>query len=126
MKCWCLDVRVGKPRWARLPQVGDTANLPFFNLQLLSIRLLFVLAHSAYVRMDRRIFDQLNMLERGARVEMRRSHPEYDHSSAEYSAHGMPEEAAYDDFGGYEYGRGYQFDQHEFFDEPMVLDSFGE
>ncbi|KAK5119691.1 hypothetical protein LTR85_007267 [Meristemomyces frigidus] len=75
------------------------------------------------VGMDQRIFDQLDVLERGARNERRPIRDEYHNSSTEYSAYdghhaeyGQPAripreyERAYDDAGN----------------EPMVLDSFDE
>ena len=66
--------------------------------------------------MDQRIFDQLDRLERGARIETRPPPVVYNNSSAEFSGYDMPEQA-YGDPAGY--------DQYEFADQPMVLDSFG-
>lgn len=70
--------------------------------------------------MDRRIFEQLDMLERGARDLTRPRRDEYNNSSAEYSA--------YDEQGG-GHRDGYEaedyYAENEFADQPMTLDSFG-
>ena len=72
--------------------------------------------------MDQRIFDQLDMLERGARVETRPSQYAYEDSSAEYSAYGGPG-------GGYvgpgEHPYDIQYENDEFVDQPMTMESFG-
>ena len=66
--------------------------------------------------MDQRIFDQLDMLERGARYETRPDRDEQHNSSAEYSAYEGHDPG---------YGHDYKQAQDEFVDQPMVLDSFG-
>jgi len=67
--------------------------------------------------MDQRIFDQLDMLERGARFETRPTRDEHHNSIADYSAYEGHNAG---------YGDEYQQANDEFVDQPMVLDSFGE
>ena len=69
--------------------------------------------------MDQRIFDQLDTLERGARVETRPTRDVYNDSSAGFSA--------YDGYAREGMGEPhYQQDTNdEFTDQPMVLDAFG-
>ena len=73
--------------------------------------------------MSQRIFDQLDRLERGARVETRPTQHAYNDSSADYSAYDG-ERAAYNQQQAY-YG-GYDRELDGFEPQPMVLDSFGE
>ena len=72
--------------------------------------------------MDQRIVDQLDMLERGARIQAQPARSVYDNSSAEFSAYDIPEH-------GYsprqEDGQNDEYIGPEFGDQPMVLDSFG-
>ena len=75
--------------------------------------------------MDQRIFDSLNMLERGARVETRPRYDAYNNNSAEFSAYDGPE-LGYDEVGGVSYEQDHRYAQDEFVDQPMTLDSFGE
>ena len=72
------------------------------------------------VNMDQRIFDQLDRLEQGARIETRTRREDYNNDSAQKSA--------YDGHRGHSYGheRDYQQTQNDFVDQPMILDSFGE
>lgn len=73
--------------------------------------------------MNKRTFDQLDTLERGARYETRPGRDEYHNSSMEYSAYDG-NEARY----GQERDvpHAYQQSHANFIDQPMVLDSFGE
>ena len=73
--------------------------------------------------MDHRIYDQLDMLERGARVETLWPRAPYDNSSAEFSAYDVPE-STYREASGF--SPGYQPAEDEFAEQPMILDSFGE
>ena len=73
--------------------------------------------------MDQRIFDQLDMLERGARVETRPSRYAYEDSSAEYSAYEGPG-GGYVGASEHPYNMAYEGD--EFVDKPTTMDSFGE
>lgn len=69
--------------------------------------------------MNQRIFDQLDMLERGARLETHPSRDAYNNSSAEFSGYDGPEP---------DYVETREYQQHaedEYADQPMVLDSFG-
>lgn len=71
--------------------------------------------------MDQHIFDQLDMLERGAR-DIRTTHAPYHDSSTEYSAHDA-HGAQYID----EYDEPYsQVPPDDYVDQSMQLDSFGE
>ena len=67
--------------------------------------------------MDQRIFEQLDKLERGARVE-RPPADTYNNSSAEFSAYDGPQLHRHG-------GVTYQREEDEYPDEPMTLDSFG-
>ena len=73
--------------------------------------------------MDQRIFDQLDMLESGARAETLPSRYAYEDSSGEYSAYEGPgggyvgaDECPYD----------VQYEDDGFVDQPMTMDSLGE
>ena len=74
--------------------------------------------------MDRRIFDQLDTLERGARIERRPKRDVYHDERNEPSPYAMP---------GLGYGGNHAYDAEpryahtgeELIDQPMVLDSFG-
>lgn len=68
--------------------------------------------------MDQRIFEQLDMLERGARMDSCPTRDVYNDSSAEFSAY----DEAQPDYHGME---PYHQAEDEFMDQPMVLDSFG-
>ncbi|KAK3707948.1 ATP-dependent DNA helicase MER3 [Vermiconidia calcicola] len=68
--------------------------------------------------MDQRIFEQLDKLERGARVE-RPPADTYNNSSAEFSAYDGPQLHRHG-------GVTYQREEDEYPDEPMTLDSFDE
>jgi len=72
--------------------------------------------------MDQRIFDQLDVLERGARSEGPSRHAAYDHRGTGYPTHddyntGHRSTAAYH--------TEYQESPDEFIDQPMTLDAFG-
>ena len=73
--------------------------------------------------MDQHIFDQLDMLERGARVEALPVRAVYDNSSTEFSRYDMSE-AQYDP--RIRYSQTHEPAGDGFPDQPMVLDSFGE
>lgn len=75
--------------------------------------------------MDRRLFDQLDRLERGARVETRPNREGYAHGTAGYSAH-EGYSVGYEEYndGGYCGDDGGQEDPYAI--QPMTLDSFGE
>lgn len=90
----------------------------YFDIALFALRT--IPPHS---NMDQRIFDQLDMLARDARVETRRESGMYGNSNAEYSGYDKLE-AVYDESAGF--SQGYHEAQDEFADQPMVLDSFGE
>ena len=72
--------------------------------------------------MDQRVFDQLDVLERGARVETRPTRDVYNDSSAEFSAYGDPNAGYYEDDAHQQHP---QYEEDEFADLPMTLDSFG-
>ena len=72
--------------------------------------------------MDQRIFDQLDQLERGARIETRQTRNVYNDSSAEFSAYEGPD---VDYHGGNTYEDGLWYGEAEYVDQPMALDSFG-
>ena len=73
--------------------------------------------------MDQQIFDQLDTLERGARIETRLTRESYYiNSSAEHPAHGDHEMDYGDD--AY-YHQGLRHEHDEILDQPMALDSFG-
>lgn len=72
--------------------------------------------------MSQRIFDQLDRLERGARIETHTGRNVHHDSSADYSAY----DGGYHEHGQHEpyYGeRGSEYD--DFVDQPLTLDSFG-
>lgn len=72
--------------------------------------------------MDRRIFDQLDTLERGACIERRPRRDAYLDDRHEHAAY----DARVSDYGyGHDAGRGYGYGGEEFVNQPMVLDSFG-
>ena len=72
--------------------------------------------------MDQRIFDQLDVLTRGARLETRPAHNEYHNSSADFSAY----EGHDTNYGPLErVQHAYEQEYDAFPDQPMVLDSFG-
>jgi hypothetical protein len=73
--------------------------------------------------MDQRIFDQLDMLECGARAETHPSRYAYEDSSAEYSAYEGPG-GSY--VGADEYPYDVEYEDDGFVDQPMTMDSFGE
>ena len=78
-----------------------------------------MVAVSAHVAMmEQRIFDQLDRLERGARIETRPERETYNDSSAEYSAYdGSRAQYSQDP---------HYYDAPNFEDQPVRLDSFGE
>lgn len=73
--------------------------------------------------MDQRFLDQLNALERGARIAAPPARSAYDNSSAEFSAYDVPDDT-YDT--ELYYKQDADFTGHDFVDQPMTLDSFGE
>ena len=73
--------------------------------------------------MDQRIFNQLDLLERGARFETRPARDEYHDSSADYSAY-EGNDAHYGQADRMQPSCAQTHD--EFMDQPMILDSFGE
>ena len=72
--------------------------------------------------MDQCIFQQLDRLERGARIETRPPQEMFNNSSAEFAAYDGPDQ--YHDQ-GHVYEPAYQHERDEYVDLPMVLDSFG-
>ena len=72
--------------------------------------------------MDQRIFDQLDQLERGARIETRPTRDAYNDSSTEFSAYDGPDLGYYE---GNNFQEDLQYGEAEFVDQPMTLDSFG-
>lgn len=74
--------------------------------------------------MDQRIFDQLDVLERGARHETRPRRDDYYDSSTEYSAYDGPRvEYGQSTLMPREYQRTYD---DEIADESMVLEDYGQ
>ena len=95
---------------------------PQLFLSLFYLFLSGLFSFQRYPVMDQRIFDQLDMLERGARIETLPTRDVYSNSSAEFSAYDGPdldyhqiEDSPQDMYNG----------QDEFADQPMTLDSFG-
>jgi hypothetical protein len=70
--------------------------------------------------MDDRIFDQLDRLERGSRVEMHPTRNAYHNSSADYSAY---DEMRHDEEPTHH--REWHPDEYGIEDQPLTLDSFG-
>lgn len=73
--------------------------------------------------MEQRIFDRLDALERGARIDTTPAQQTYSHGSASFS-NDVGHESCYD----YEEssGREYACDEDAFAHHAMILDSFGE
>lgn len=75
--------------------------------------------------MDQRIFDQLDRLERGARVETRPARESYEDSNARYPSYEGYSSGYGDDNRAYYGGNGGQ-EEDPYAVQPMTLDSFRE
>lgn len=107
------------PRFSHFFSVFSLHFNSSFSVQLINIRAVPVPI------MDQRIFDQLDRLERGARVETRPARESYNDSDTGYPAYESYSPGYADDSRAYYGGDGGQ-EEDPYAVQPMTLDSFGE